>query len=188
VLKSRALLPRPDPSSDDEATPDLVRQLEDYRAMKAASAMLAGRQRTGLGVFGRGEGVSTPGLLSVTMPIEQPSALARAVDRWLNRLPARPTITPFARAVSLREMTTRITHALRKSRRLSFNAIRATCASRQEIATAFLALLVMIRRETVVVSQETLFGSISIGQANPGTGRPSMSVNAARSTSGDERG
>src|SRR5918997_1061082 len=53
VLKSRALLPRPARPQEEPEEVDLVRQLEAYRAVKAAAELLAVRQRTGSGAFSR---------------------------------------------------------------------------------------------------------------------------------------
>src|SRR5918997_6069321 len=41
VLKSRELLPRPAPTMDEDEPSDLVRQLEEYRAIKAAAERLS---------------------------------------------------------------------------------------------------------------------------------------------------
>src|ERR671919_1436827 len=49
VLKSRALLPRPAKPLEEPDEIDLVRKLEEYRAVKAAAELLAVRQRTGSG-------------------------------------------------------------------------------------------------------------------------------------------
>src|SRR5215204_4965381 len=54
VLKSRALLPRPTKTVDEPDEIDLVRQLEEYRVVKAAAVLLASRQQAGSGAFGRG--------------------------------------------------------------------------------------------------------------------------------------
>src|SRR5919107_400684 len=60
VLKSRALLPRPARPQEEPEEVDLVRQLEAYRAVKVAADLLAVRQRTGSGAFGRGEAIASP--------------------------------------------------------------------------------------------------------------------------------
>src|ERR671910_244470 len=64
VLKSRALLPRPARPQEESEEVDLVRQLEAYRAVKAAAELLAVRQRTGSGAFARGEVVACPPFVS----------------------------------------------------------------------------------------------------------------------------
>jgi segregation and condensation protein A len=163
VLKSRSLLPRPAKTPDESEEIDLVRQLEEYRAVKAAAELLATRQRSDSGAFGRGEGIASPPAEPARYAPQPPSALARAVSRWLTRLPAPPVLVPAFRVVSLREMIAMITSALRHDHLVSFDQIRANCTGRQEIAVAFLAILTLMRRQVVVVTQTELFGSITLG-------------------------
>src|SRR5918994_2353813 len=141
VLKSRALLPRPVRPQEEPEEVDLVRQLEAYRAVKAAAELLAVRQRTGSGAFARGEVVACPPFVSTRFAPQPPSALAEAVGRWLTRVPAKPALLPRHRVVSLREMISRISSALSRESSVSFSRIRATCASPQDTAVALFANL-----------------------------------------------
>jgi segregation and condensation protein A len=172
VLKSRALLPKPVKPAEETEEPDLVRQLEEYRAVKAAAELLAGRQRSGSGAFGRGESVPVPEAVPSALAPQPPAALANAVRRWLTRIPDTPTVVAALRVVSLREMIARITAALDRSHTVSFDAIRAGCASRQDVAVAFLALLTLLRRHAVEAEQPEMFGSISLKRAGPSSLRP----------------
>ena len=172
VLKSRALLPKPARVEDDPEEPDLVRQLEEYRAVKAAAELLADRQRSGSGAFGRGEGISLPGLAPASFAPQPPAALANAVRRWVSRIPARPVLVTTRPIVSLHEMIARITGILDRREAVSFDAIRAGCASRQDVAVAFLALLTLLRRQVVQATQPELFGSITLERAGPTPLRP----------------
>jgi len=162
VLKSRALLPRPARPHEELDEVDLVSQLEAYRAVKAAAELLAIRQRTGSGAFGRGEAIACPPVEPARSAPQPPSALADAVSRWLTRLPVKPTLIPSHRVVSLREMISRITTALNREARVSFNRIRATCAGPQDTAVAFLAILTLMRRQAVTATQTELFGPIEL--------------------------
>ena len=166
VLKSRALLPRPAKTVDEPDENDLVRQLEEYRAVKAAAVLLASRQQAGSGAFGRGEGIASPPVESARFTPQPPSALATAVNRWLTRLPVKPILVPAFRVVSLREMIVRITSALARDQQTSFDDIRATCIGRQETAVAFLAMLTLLRRQLIAVTQNELFGSITLSRPN----------------------
>lgn len=167
VLKSRALLPKPAKPVEQPEEPDLVRQLEEYRAVKAAAELLADRQRSGAGAFGRGESIPWPDAAPAPAAPQPPAALATAVRRWVSRLPARPVLIAAQRAVSLREMIARITTALARKDTVSFDAIRAGCATRQDVAVAFLALLTLLRRRAIDVAQPDLFGPITIERAAP---------------------
>jgi segregation and condensation protein A len=171
LLKSRALLPRPAKPLEEPDEVDLVRQLEAYRAVKAAAELLAVRQRNGSGAFGRGEAVARPPVEPIRFAPQPPSALAEAVNRWLTRVPSKPALLPPHRVVSLREMIARITSALDREARVSFNRVRATCAGPQDIAVAFLAVLTLMRRQVVFATQTELFGPIELsrGIATPRT-------------------
>jgi segregation and condensation protein A len=164
VLKSRALLPRPAKPMDEPDEIDLVSQLEAYRAVKAAAELLGVRQRNGSGAFGRGEAITHPPGEPARFAPQLPSALAEAVSRWLTRVPTKPVLIPPHRVISLREMISRITSALDRETRVSFDRIRATCAGPQDTAVAFLALLTLIRRHTVVATQSELFGTIELAR------------------------
>ena len=164
VLKSRALLPRPAKPLEEPDEIDLVRQLEEYRAVKAAAELLAVRQRTGSGAFGRGEAIAGPSAEPTRFAPQPPSALAQAVGRWLTRVPAKPALLPPHRIISLREMVSRITSALEREARVSFARIRATCAGPQDTAVAFLAILTLMRRQAITATQTELFGPIELSR------------------------
>lgn len=162
LLKSRALLPRPAKSPDEADVPDLVRQLEEYRALKHAAAVLGERQQSGLGAFGRGEGVSAPDAESLPLPPQPPSALARAMKRWLSRAPVARLDVPTLAVVTLGEMTARVLSALTVHKELPFARVRQTCVSRQDVAVAFLAILTLLRRQQIAAVQEEVFGPITL--------------------------
>jgi segregation and condensation protein A len=188
VLKSRALLPRPARPQEEPEEVDLVRQLEAYRAVKAAAELLAVRQRTGSGAFGRGEAVACPPIESTQLAPQPPSALAEAVGRWLTRVPAVPTLLPRHRVVSLREMISRISSALSHEASVSFSRIRATCSGPQDTAVAFLAMLTLMRRQAVIATQSELFGPIELAR---GVTAPHASIDLEAwkldGTDGDDR-
>jgi segregation and condensation protein A len=171
VLKSRALLPRPAKPLEESEEIDLVHQLEAYRAVKAAAELLGVRQRNGAGAFGRGDAIAHLPEEPIKSAPQQPSALAEAVSRWLTRVPPKPTLLPSYRVISLREMVSKITSALDREKRISFDRIRASCAGPQDTAVAFLALLTLIRRHLVMATQSELFGPIELarGEHPPGT-------------------
>lgn len=183
VLKSRALLPRPAKTVEESDEVDLVRQLEEYRALKAAAEMLAIRQSAGSGAYSRGDGIAAPPAQPARFAPQPPSSLARAVGRWLTRVPTKPVLLPPYRVVSLREMIARITSALARDRRITFDAIRATCAGRQDTAVAFLAMLTLMRRQAIVATQSELFGAITLSPFAPEPGtRPALLVSEANGT------
>jgi chromatin segregation and condensation protein Rec8/ScpA/Scc1 (kleisin family) len=132
--------------------------------VKAAAELLASRQRDDSGAFSRGEGIASPPAEPVRFALQPPSALANAVSRWLTRLPSKPIGVPTFRVVSLREMIVMITSTLERDGQTTFDHIRATCTDRQGTAVAFLALLTLMRRQIIVVTQTELFGSITVSR------------------------
>jgi segregation and condensation protein A len=164
VLKSRALLPRPTKPAEEPDAIDLVRQLEEYQALRVAAKLLASRQQSDSGAFGRGEGIVSPPAEPARFGQQPPSALTRAVIRWRTRIPMTPVLVPTFRAVSLQEMIVRITSALAHNRQISFDLIRTSCVGRHETAVAFLALLTLMRRRVIHTTQTELFGPIMLAR------------------------
>lgn len=162
VLKSRSLLPRPARPAEESDLPDLVRQLAEYRALKSAATLLGERQQSGLGAYGRGDGVATPPTETLPLSPQPPAALTRAVKRWLSRATLPPAPLPTRVVVTLREMIARVLTALDSERQVPFEHLRAGCQSRQDVAVAFLAVLTLLRRQRISVSQAELFGPITI--------------------------
>ena len=164
VLKSRALLPKPAKAVDEDEEPDLVRQLEEYRAVKMAARLLAERHREGINGFGRGEGVAWPEAEPAKLSPQPSSNLTRAVVRWLSRLPEKPVQIAARRTVTIREMISRIFAALDRDRGVTFGSVQAGCESREDVAVAFLAMLTLVRRQAIVVTQHELFGPIQLSR------------------------
>lgn len=169
ALKSRALLPRPPKMAEDQEEPDLVRQMEEYRALKRAAELLELRQREVGGGFGRGEGISSPEPAPVTLVAQPPAAISRAVLRWLTRLSPRPVEVIAAKVVTLREMVSRLFSMLDGGRQIQFSTVANTCQNRQEVAVAFLAMLTLVRRQALVAQQPDLFGAITLQRSSAPT-------------------
>ena len=164
VLKSRALLPRPPAATDELEESDLVRQLEEYRALKMAAELLADRQREGAGGFMRGEAVALPPSEPPRYAPQPRTALTRAVQRWASRLPSPPVQVAVRRVVTLREMISHIYIALEGNRKVTFDVVRESCRSRQEVSVAFLAVLTLLRRQAIEATQADLFGTITLSR------------------------
>ncbi|MCA9880224.1 MAG: segregation/condensation protein A, partial [Thermomicrobiales bacterium] len=168
VLKSRELLPRPAPANEEDEPSDLVRQLEEYRAIKLASTALAATH--GLGGYGRGASIEHPPPAPTTMRPESSRVLLRALRRWLSRAPASPVTVTTRHATTLREMLSRVFTLLEGSATANFSAFVARVPHRQDRALAFLALLTLIRRQAVEAAQPDLFGEITFSRPGPGRG------------------
>ncbi len=166
VLKSRALLPRLPRAVEESDSSDLVQQLEEYRAVKAAAELLAGRQREGAGAFGRGDSIVSPEPVLLHFFPQPPIALSMAIGRWLTRIPVRPVVMATRRIVTLQEMISRISSTIGRKRRISFDAVLMSCRNREDVAVAFLALLVLLRRQAIHATQTELFGPIDLRRAD----------------------
>ena len=166
LLKSRSLLPRPAATEDDEPE-DLVRQLAEYRELRAAAHHLATRDRLEMGAFARGEGVALPDAPPPRLVAEQAGALARALRRRLTAAPSPRAVVATRTLVTLREMTERLLSALPGRSALRFGGFRAGCADRHEVLVAFLAVLVLVRRRVIEAEQIGLFGEITLRRAAP---------------------
>lgn len=160
VLKSRGLLPKPPRVLDDVDEPDLIRQLEEYRAVKAAAGLLAERQQAGIGVFSRLEVLVVQDSNPAPYKPQTPTELSKAMGRWLTRIQPRPMSISQAPIVSLPEMLSRIVDAINARRVVPFASILRGSTSRQDVAVAFLALLILVRKHALHASQKDPFGTI----------------------------
>ena len=140
LLKSRSLLPRP-PVAEEGEPDELVRQLIEYRELRAAVDQLASWDRLAAGAFARGDAYAVPEAPPPRLVAPEVGALARALRRRLTIVPS-PAANVAARpVVTLRQMSERLLEALDGRRRLRFGSFRQGCADRQEVLVAFLAVL-----------------------------------------------
>lgn len=164
LLKSRSLLPRP-PAADDETDPgDLAQQLIEYQAIKRAALELAQRDQLGAGAFARArspiaapEPVEPPKLAA-----HEPSWLAKALRRRLAMIPSPREVIAARPLVSLGAMVERVLRLLSGRREVLFSRVAADCQDAHEIRTAFLAVLILIRRRVVDADQAEVFGDITL--------------------------
>lgn len=175
LLKSRSLLPRPPAVDDEEETSDLARELIEYRAVKEAARALAEKDRRGEGAFARAiGGIATPVPASPPkLAAHEASWLARAIRRRLSTIPSPRAIMQARPMISLREMVERVLHGLSERPQASFALIARQCRDQHELRTAFLAVLVLIRRREIDAEQETPFGEITVRRITGGL-RPGL--------------
>ena len=167
-IKSAALLPRPsiDASNQDEEDPGeaLARQLIIYKRFKELAAVLADRGARNLHTYLRVappafkvearldlSGVTVHDLVEAaqTILLSQPDLPA------LSKVVARPRIT-------IREKIVSILDSIRRIGRTTFRSLLQSRADRVELIVTFLAMLELIKRSVVVVTQPDLFGDIQI--------------------------
>lgn len=167
VLKSRSLLPKPAAVEEDDGPSDLTRQLLEYRLAKDASAFLSQRNEQDLRSYGRpAPGSVDPALrrASERLGTYPASALVNALRRRLS-VAAKPTrMIPARKVVSLRETVNRILELTGLRKPVAFSEVVSNYISRTEVATAFLGMLVLVRRNVVAADQTDLFGEIHLNR------------------------
>lgn len=167
VLKSRWLLPRP-PVVDEEESPDpddLVEQLKAYQQLKKAAAELSSRGENGYVAYGpaaTGPVIKNRQVTETRLANYEPGVLLRMIRRRLSAVPRAVESIRARRIVSIREMTDRVLGAVTKLTRISFHKVTEDATTRTERATAFLAVLVLVRRRMINADQGGLFSDIEL--------------------------
>jgi segregation and condensation protein A len=164
-IKSEALLPRPPQREPGEEDPGeaLAKQLIVYKRYREIAGILNQREEDGLKTYLR---VAPPPKLESSydltgITIDDIAAAAQEIFTDLNLADALKTVVPPSR-FTIREKITLITDSLRHQKYVSFRSLVNHENSRLEIVVTFLALLELIKRHLVRVSQEGIFGDISL--------------------------
>ena len=177
LLKSRSLLPRPPAAAEAEPDPDdLVRQLSEYQRIRLAAVVLAERDRLGAEAYARGGGVAVPAPVALPpLAAHQPAALVRALRRRLTALA--PPVEPLLQrpVVTLRQMIERVLDRLATAPTVRFGDVLTPGSDRTDALTAFLAVLVLVRRRVLDADQAELFGEITL---RPATVQPDPGAEA----------
>ena len=164
-IKSEALLPRPpqrEPGEEDLGEA-LAKQLIVYKRYREIAGILNQREGEGLRTYLR---IAPPpkiesGFDLAGITIDDITAAAQEIFSDLNLAEALKKVVPPSR-FTLREKITLISDILRHQRYVSFRSLVNHEYSRLEIVVTFLALLELIKRHLVRVSQEGMFGDISL--------------------------
>ncbi|HEX8832745.1 MAG TPA: segregation/condensation protein A [Abditibacteriaceae bacterium] len=181
-IKSRMLLPKHESENEDEMNvePDdprqqLVERLLEYQRFQDAADTLKGLRDERADMFSRPP-ISDPDLVAATQadedaPEDENAALLlqdistfdllRALQKVLDRQATRPVTTirrdPFTLAERVRDVFKRISSSGDGS---SFGALCEDCETRLEVVITFLALLELIARKRILVTQPELFDEI----------------------------
>lgn len=167
LLKSRSLLPRPPvvEAADEPDPSDLVRQLQAYKRLKVAAHSLGERRESGLVSFRpqAAGAIAGPGQVAPPRLAQyESSVLIRSIRRRLSAIPQTMQTIRQRRIVSIREMIGRVTRAASSLPSFRFRDLTCGFQSRSEVATAFLAVLVLIRGRSLEASQQGLFADIRL--------------------------
>jgi len=166
LIKSRMLLPSPEPEEGEEADPraDLVRQLLEYQRFREAAESLAERPLLRRDTFTRDP--SAEGL-----PPEPDGAPRIRVTLWelmeafravLKRAEPDPVHQVEAEAISLRSRIDGLLATLGVARRLTFESLFGDQPTRGYVIVTFLAVLELMKQHVVEALQEEILGPIMI--------------------------
>jgi segregation and condensation protein A len=182
LIKSKALLPKPQVETEDEEEDDaetLARQLLEYKRFKEVAAQFRRWEEAGLHTYVRSAPVARSGLnLAPKLSLEGVSLddLTEALRAILARLApgqATETIAPILWSITGKIAV--IQQALNIDGRASLQSLLAGVTTRVEAIVTFLALLELIKTRQVRVAQLSTFGEIVI---LPGGGRAEDEVAA----------
>ena len=166
LLKSRALLPRPQAEAgaeedEEDLGEDLARQLMEYKLFKEAAGRLRDIETAGMHSYPRiappPELPPPPGLDGVTTDL-----LRQMVEIALTRKPevAEPVAVIRPHKFTVREKVTLIQERLGSEGRVSFRAMIDECRTRMEIIVSFMAVLELIKSRVLEALQDAAFADI----------------------------
>ena len=179
LIKSRAILPRrvveaPGVLPEDEADPEaeLRARLLLYRAHRDAGRRLLDEALVRVGLFRREPSIAAAAGQAGARPPDgpplDPSALISALDR-LARIAPPPDLPPetIARVITLTERAAIIRAAIRGAGTIVLQELLAGVRDRVVVAVTFLALLELMKRREIVVSQAEPWGPIVARATTP---------------------
>lgn len=176
-IKSRMLLPRPDPSQEDaEEDPRdaLVRRLIEHQTFKAAAELLHERETLRSAQWRRPDDVvaelaGEPPEPEVEVDLFSLLAAFKAV---LERAKRRTVVPLPAEYISIESRIEVLYARLSETEACGFEDLFADVATRQGLIVTFLALLEMIRLRLVRVFQAGPFGPIRVYRRERPAGAP----------------
>jgi segregation and condensation protein A len=166
LIKSRLLLPTPDPEDDEEADPraDLVRQLMEYQRYREAAATLAERPFLRRDVFVRDASADgVPPDPAARLPVRVTLwELMQALSAVLARAQPDPVHQVEAEPVSLRERIGSLLCTLGVARQLTFDSLFGDAPTRSFVIVTFLAVLELAKLGAIEAVQDDVAGPILI--------------------------
>jgi segregation and condensation protein A len=181
LIKSRAMLPRrielaPGLLPEDEPDPEaeLRARLILYRAHRDAGIRLQAEAQARIGLFRREPSAAAAAGLAGARPVDAPPLdpvlLVRALDGLVQLAP--PPLPPpesMARTITLAERAAIIREAIQRAGAGSIvlQELLRGVRDRVVVAVTFLAMLELMKRREIVVSQETPWGPIVARATTP---------------------
>lgn len=175
LIKSRALLPRPetipgDYDQEEDPAETLIRQLRLYKQFKQAAQWLKQRQEQGLRTYLRvvppPRPVSEPkidltGITPQTLQLAMQAILSRSqtVERSITVM--RP------RQITIEGQLKHVRRRLKAHTHLAFQSLLSDKPDQVEVSITLLALLELIKRREITAEQPYLFGPIEVTTLAP---------------------
>ena len=164
VIKSRALLPSaaPVPEEETDVAAELQQRLLEYRLFRDAAEQLRQLEETGRRSHSRQPSDAAARPEPPLAPIPA-AALRDAMVRMLKALQQEDRKLALAPRVSVQERITFLLDLLAARTHAIFSEVAGSTPG--EIVASFLALLELLRRGTVIATQETAFAEIHFSLA-----------------------
>jgi segregation and condensation protein A len=166
-IKSRMLLPRPDPAQEDpdeDPREKLMRQLIEHQRFKAAAELLHEKEIQRSAQWGRPDGRVTDVIGEAPEPEIEVDlfSLMTAFRQVLERAKQRPRVILPPEQVSIESRIEQLLVRLSETEACGFEDLFADVATRGGMIVTFLALLEMIRLKLIRVFQQGNFGPIRV--------------------------
>ena len=169
-IKSRMLLPR-DPSVPEEGELDdprkeLVDRLLEYEKFKAAAGMLHEKSTVEQAVFQRGKIESDDANAEISATVFD---ILSVFQKILIRHRDEIKMEIAREEISLADMIKSLKRRILEAGELSILAFFEEMHTRRELVTAFIAVLEIVRTESVKLTQKTTFGDIVLKAVTNGS-------------------
>jgi len=166
-IKSRMLLPRPDPAQEDpqeDPREALVRRLIEHQRFKAAAELLHERETVRSAQWSRPDTVVTEIAGEPPEPEVEVDlfSLVSAFQRVLERARQRPHVPLPPEQISIETRIDQLLARLNEHEACGFEELFSDVHERSGLIVTFLALLEMIRLKLVRVFQSGAFGPIRV--------------------------
>lgn len=164
-IKSRLLLPRHEEEEDEEdPRAALVRRLQEYERFRQAAFDLSDRPRVGRDVF-----VGWAQFVDPDPPIRVPTVsltdLAEAFQRVVEEAERYRHLQISREVLSVRERMTSILNRLEEQDFVRFESLFTKAEGRMGLVVTFVAILELIKEDTLLVVQSEAFAPIHVRSA-----------------------
>jgi segregation and condensation protein A len=178
-IKSRMLLPRPDPTQEDpdeDPREALMRQLLEHQRFKAAAELLHEREIQRSAQWGRPDGRVAEVVGEAPEPEIEVDlfSLMAAFRQVLERARQRPRVVLPPEQISIETRIEQLNARLSETEACGFEDLFADVQTRAGMIVTFLALLEMIRLKLVRVFQQGNFGPIRVYKRARPAGAPTF--------------